>query len=128
MKPQQDQYSGPDQNAIQIFRDDVGTRVPDAASYLAGSIGSGSGNAQGKMGGYKNDKVDALIAEALATAGRRSGSVWPRRRKRSGIFREDFMFIPWYTQTMARWATANVSGMEKNLDWQVVAPWDVSIA
>ena len=66
MKPQQDQYSGPDQNAIQIFRDDVGTRVPDAPSYLAGSIGSGSGNAQGKMGGYKNEKVDALIAEALA--------------------------------------------------------------
>ena len=64
MKPQQDQYAGPDQNAIQIFRDDVGTRVPDAASYLAGSIASASGNATGKMS-YKNDKVDALIAEAL---------------------------------------------------------------
>ena len=44
------------------------------------------------------------------------------------IFRDDFMFIPWYKQTMSRWATAAVSGMEKNLDWQVFAPWNVSIA
>jgi peptide/nickel transport system substrate-binding protein len=29
---------------------------------------------------------------------------------------------------MSRWATANVSGMEKNLDWQVFAPWNVSIS
>lgn len=127
MKPQQDQYSGPDQNAIQIFRDDVGTRVPDAASYLAGSIASGSGNAQGKMGGYKNDAVDALIAEALALPADDPNRV-AKAQEAQRIFRDDFMFIPWYKQTMSRWATANVSGMEKNLDWQVVAPWNVSIA
>jgi peptide/nickel transport system substrate-binding protein len=127
MKPQQDQYSGPDQNAIQIFRDDVGTRVPDAASYLAGSIASGSGNAQGKMGGYKNDAVDALIAEALALPADDPNRV-AKAQEAQRIFRDDFMFIPWYKQTMSRWATASVSGMEKNLDWQVVAPWNVSIA
>ena len=43
-------------------------------------------------------------------------------------FREDWMFIPWYAQTMSRWATANVTGMDKNLDWQVVAPWDIAIS
>ena len=37
------------------------------------------------------------------------------------------MFIPWYAQTMSRWATANVAGMEKNLDWQVAAPWEIAI-
>ncbi len=57
MKPQQDQYAGPDQNAVQIFRDDVGTRVPDAASYLAGSIASTSGNATGKMGATRTTRL-----------------------------------------------------------------------
>jgi len=65
MKPQQDQYAGPDQNAVQIFRDDVGTRVPDAASYLLGSIASSSGNAQGKLGGHKNNTVGTKPATAL---------------------------------------------------------------
>ncbi|MGO8134355.1 ABC transporter substrate-binding protein, partial [Rhizobium ruizarguesonis] len=55
MKPQQDSYAGPDQNSVQIFRDEVGTRVPDAVSYLAGRIASTSSNAQNKLGGYKND-------------------------------------------------------------------------
>lgn len=127
MKPQQDQYSGPDQNAIQIFRDDVGTRVPDAPSYLAGSIASTSGNAQGKMGGYKNDKVDSLISEALTKPVDDPARV-ALAQEAQRTFRDDFMFIPWYKQTMSRWANANVTGIEKNLDWQVVAPWAISIA
>jgi peptide/nickel transport system substrate-binding protein len=127
MKPQQDQYSGPDQNSIQIFRDDVGTRVPDAPSYLAGSIASGSGNAQGKMGGYKNDKVDALIADALTKPVDDPTRV-SLAQEAQRTFRDDYMFIPWYKQTMSRWAAANVAGMEKNLDWQVVAPWAIAIS
>jgi peptide/nickel transport system substrate-binding protein len=126
MKPQQDQYSGPDQNAIQIFRDDVGTRVPDAASYLAGSIASTSGNATGKMA-YKNDKVDALITEALTKPSDDPARI-ALAQEAQRIFRDDFCFIPWYRQTMSRWAAANVAGMEKNLDWQIVAPWAISIA
>jgi peptide/nickel transport system substrate-binding protein len=125
MKPQQDQYAGPDQNAIQIFRDDVGTRVPDAASYLAGSIASASGNATGKMS-YKNDKVDALIAEALTKPADDPARV-ALAQEAQRLFRDDFMFIPWYKQTMSRWAAANVAGMEKNLDWQIVAPWAIAI-
>jgi peptide/nickel transport system substrate-binding protein len=127
MKPQQDQYAGPDQNAVQIFRDDVGTRVPDAASYLLGSIASSSGNAQGKMGGYKNDAVDAKLAEASTKAADDPARVTLAQEAQK-LFREDWMFIPWYAQTMSRWATANVAGMEKNLDWQVAAPWDISIS
>lgn len=127
MKPQQDQYAGPDQNAVQIFRDDVGTRVPDAASYLLGSIASSSGNAQGKMGGYKNDAVDAKLAEASTKAADDPARI-SLAQEAQKLFREDWMFIPWYAQTMSRWATANVAGMEKNLDWQVAAPWDISIS
>lgn len=126
MKPQQDAYAGPDQNAIQIFRDDVGTRVPDAVSYLAGSIASTSGNAQNKMGGYKNEKVDALLAEAATLAADDPQRI-AKALEAQKLFREDYMFIPWYAQTMSRWAKANVKGMEKNLDWQVVAPWNIAI-
>jgi len=126
MKPQQDAYAGPDQNAVQIFRDDVGTRVPDAVSYLAGSIASTSSNAQNKMGGYKNAKVDSLLAEAATKA-----ADDPQRIKLAQDaqkeFRNDWGFIPWYAQTMSRWATKDVKGMDKNLDWQVVAPWDIAI-
>ena len=105
----------------------MGTRVPDAPSYLAGSIASTSGNAHGQDGGYKNDKVDALIAEALAKPSDDPARV-AMAQEAQRLFRDDFMFIPWYKQTMRRWATANVAGMEKNLDWQVVAPWAISIA
>lgn len=126
MKPQQDQYAGPDQNAVQIFRDDVGTRVPDAASYLLGSIASTSGNARDKMGGYKNDTVDAKITEALTKAADDPARVSLAQQAQLA-FRDDWMFIPWYAQTMSRWATTAVKNIDKNLDWQVVAPWDISI-
>ncbi|APO71844.1 oligopeptide ABC transporter substrate-binding protein (plasmid) [Rhizobium gallicum] len=126
MKPQQDAYAGPDQNSVQIFRDDVGTRVPDAVSYLAGSIASTSSNAQNKLGGYKNDKVDSLLAEAATKAADDPQRV-KLAQEAQKAFRDDWVFIPWYSQAMSRWATKEVKGMEKNLDWQVVAPWDISI-
>ncbi|WP_341487050.1 ABC transporter substrate-binding protein [Pararhizobium sp. A13] len=127
MKPQQDAYAGPDQNAVQIFRDDVGTRVPDAVSYLAGSIASTSSNAQNKLGGYKNDKVDSLLAEA-ATKSVDDPQRVALAQEAQKAFREDWTFIPWYAQAMSRWATDKVTGIDKNLDWQVVAPWDISVA
>jgi peptide/nickel transport system substrate-binding protein len=126
MKPQQDAYAGPDQNAVQIFRDDCGTRVPDAASYLSGTIASSAGTAQSKLGGYKNDKVDSLLAEALTKAVDDPERI-SKAQEAQKVFREDWAFIPWYAQTMSRWANANVTAMEKNLDWQVIAPWDISI-
>lgn len=126
MKPQQDQYAGPDQAGVQIFRDDVGTRVPDAVSYLAGSIASSSSNAKNKLGGYKNDKVDSLLADAATRAADDPQRVAMAQQAQQA-FREDWTFIPWYSQAMSRWALKTVSGMEKNLDWQVVAPWDISI-
>ncbi len=126
MKPQQDAYAGPDQNAVQIFRDDVGTRVPDAVSYLQGSIASTSSNAQNKLGGYKNPKVDAALAEASTKA-----ADDPKRvalaQEAQKAFREDWAFIPWYAQAMSRWATKEVKGIDKNLDWQVARPWEITI-
>ena len=74
MKPEIETYAGPDQQSVQIFRDDVGTRVPDAVSYLLGSIYSGSGNAQNKMGGYENAEIDSLLEQASAKGRRRPRS------------------------------------------------------
>jgi len=28
---------------------------------------------------------------------------------------------------MSRWATKSVKGIDKNLDWQVAKPWEISI-
>lgn len=126
MKPAIETYSGPDQRSVQIFRDDVGTRVPDAASYLMGAIHSGSGNARNKMGGYKNEEIDALLEEASA-----KGADDPKRiemsQKAQNIFREEWMYIPYYYDVMSKWAMPWVLNFDKNDDWQVIAPWNVSI-
>lgn len=126
MKPQQDGYSGPDQANVQVFRDDVGTRVPDAVNYLWGSIYSGSSNAQNKLGGYKNAEIDALLVEASAKAADDPERI-ALAQKAQRLFRDDYCFIPWYQQAMSRWAKTNVKGMEKNLDWQVFHPWNIEL-
>ncbi|ODN71023.1 ABC transporter substrate-binding protein [Methylobrevis pamukkalensis] len=126
MKPQQDGYSGPDQANVQIFRDDVGTRVPDAVTYLWGAIYSGSSNAKNKLGGYRNEEIDALLIEASAKAADDPERI-ALAQKAQRLFREDWNFIPWYDQAMSRWANANVKGMDKNLDWQVVEPWNIEL-
>jgi peptide/nickel transport system substrate-binding protein len=127
MKPQRDSYAGPDQNAVQIFRDDVGTRVPDAVAYLAGAIASTSSNAQAKLGGYKNAKVDELLAKAALLP-----LDDPQRvalaQEAQRLFREEWAFIPWCAQAMSRMAVKQVQGIDKNLDWQVHSPWKLALA
>lgn len=126
MKPGIETYSGPDQKSIQIFRDDVGTRVPDAVSYLMGAIHSGSGNARNKMGGYANAEIDALLEKASVL-----GSDNPQRnalaQEAQRIFREEWMYIPYYYDVMSNWAMPWVNNFDKNDDWQVIEPWNVTI-
>ena len=126
MKPAIETYSGPDQKSVQIFRDDVGTRVPDAVSYLMGSIYSGSGNARNKMGGYQNAEIDALLEEASG-----KGVDDPARielaQKAQKIFREDWQYIPYYYDVMSKWAMPWVNNFDKNDDWQVIEPWNVTV-
>lgn len=126
MKPQQDSYQGPDQMQIQIFRDDVGTRVPDMVSYLMGATHSSSGNAQGKMGGYYNAKIDALLEEASAKSVDDPARI-ALAQKAQRIFRDDWQYIPYYYETMSKWAMPWVLNFDKNDDWQVIEPWAVSI-
>jgi len=110
----------------QIVRDDVGTRIPDAVSYLKASIHSGSVNAVRRMGGFKNIQIDELLeqAEVLSVND-------PERialgRKAQRIFRDQWMFIPYYYDVMSRWAMPWVVNLDKNDDWQVIEPWNVAI-
>jgi peptide/nickel transport system substrate-binding protein len=126
MKPAIETYSGPDQANVQIFRDDVGTRVPDAVSYLMGSIYSGSGNAQNKMGGYSNPQIDALLEEA-STKGVKDPARIQLAQEAQRIFRDDWMYIPYYYDVMSKWAMPWVQNFDKNDDWQVIEPWNVTI-
>nr|WP_321526902.1 ABC transporter substrate-binding protein [uncultured Cohaesibacter sp.] len=126
MKPAIETYSGPDQKSVQIFRDDVGTRVPDAVSYLMGSIYSKSGNARNKLGGYKNDKIDALLEEA-SVKGVKDPDRIKLAQEAQRLFREDWDYIPYYYDVMSKWAMPWVQNFDKNDDWQVIEPWNVTI-
>jgi peptide/nickel transport system substrate-binding protein len=121
-----DQYTGPDQGRIQIFRDDVGARIPDAVAYLMASIHSSSGNAQNKMGGYANPEVDSLLEEA-ATKGTDDPDRFRLALEAQRVYREDWMFIPYYYVTNQKWAMPWVKNFDKNPDWQVIEPWNVYI-
>lgn len=127
MKPQEDSYSGPDQAHLQVFRNDVGTRAPDAVAYLQSCILSSSGPATEMMGGYKNATVDAKLNEGATKAVDDPDRIKLAQQAQIA-FRDDYMFIPWYAQCMSRWAVASVKDIGKNLDWQVIKPWDVHIA
>ena len=126
MKPAIETYSGPDQKSVQIFRDDVGTRVPDAVSYLMGSIYSKSGNARNKLGGYKNDKIDTLLEEA-SVKGVKDPDRIKLAQEAQRLFREDWTYIPYYYDVMSKWAMPWVMNFDKNDDWQVIEPWNVTI-
>lgn len=126
IKPQFDDFAGPDKANIQIFRDDVGTRVPDAVSYLQGSIASTSGNAQNKMGGYNNPEVDRLLAEA-AVKGVDDPARISLAQEANRLFREDWAFIPWSITPTSAFAMPWVSGADRNNDWQIAEPWMIDI-
>jgi peptide/nickel transport system substrate-binding protein len=126
MKAAFDAYSGPDQERIQIFRDDAGARFPDPVAYLMGTIHSSSGPAQRKMGGYINPEVDRLLEEA-ATKGTDDPDRVALALQAHELFLQDYMFIPYYFQNMPRYAMPWVMNWSKNLDWQVVEPWNVYI-
>jgi peptide/nickel transport system substrate-binding protein len=126
MKAGYDDYSAPDQERIQIFRDDAGARFPDPVAYLMGTIHSSSGPAQSKMGGYKNPEVDRLLEEASTKAADDPQRIELALQAHE-LFLEDYMFIPYYFQNMPRYAMPWVKNWSKNLDWQVVEPWNVTI-
>lgn len=126
MKAGANDYSGPDQDSIQIFRDDVGARVPDAVTYLMGAIHSGSGNAKNKMGGYKNEEIDKLLQQASVLGvddPQRNQLAWQAQK----LFRDDYMYIPYFYQTASKYAMPWVKNYAVTIDENVSEPWNVYI-
>lgn len=123
LKPTLDGFAPAD---VHIVRDDAGSRVPDATEFLRTAIHSTGSVAINKMNGYNNPEVDRLLDEAKPLP-----IDDPKRdelaQEAQRIFREDYQLLPWYIEAMSRWALPNVAGMEKNLDWQVFAPWNIEI-
>ena len=70
--------------------------------------------------------VDKLLEEAAA-----KGVDDPDRvgfaQKAQRLFREDWMYIPYYYDVMSKWAMPWVQNFDKNDDWQVIEPWNVTI-
>jgi len=126
MKSAYDQYEGPDQESVQIFRDDVATRFPDTVAYLQGSIHSASGNARDKMGGYANPEIDRLIDEA-AMKGTEDPARVDLAMQAHRLFPEDWHFIPWYYETNGKQCMPWVKELVLNADWQRVEPWKIYI-
>lgn len=123
LKPTLDNFAPAD---VHVIRDDAGSRVPDATEFLRTIIHSTSRVAREKMNGYSNPEVDRLLDEAapLPIDDPRRNELAQQAQR---VFREDYQLIPWYIEAMSRWALPNIMGMEKNLDWQVVAPWNIEI-
>jgi peptide/nickel transport system substrate-binding protein len=78
------------------------------------------------MGGYNNAKVDALLDEAK-TKGVKDPARDKGAQEAQRLFREDYMFIPYYYDVMSKWAMPWVMNFDKNDDWQVIEPWNVYI-
>jgi peptide/nickel transport system substrate-binding protein len=124
--PAMDKLPVAEQEKVQFFRDDVGTRVFDVTTLLLGSIYSQSGNAQSKMGGYLNPAVDQLIEEASALP-----TSDPNRNLKAieaeKLFMADWLAIPWYNEGPVMHMMPWVLNYGRNIDWQVVEPWNIDI-
>jgi peptide/nickel transport system substrate-binding protein len=121
-----DKLTPADQAKVQFFRDDVGTRVFDVPSMLLGSIHSGSGNAKGKMGGYKNEQVDQLIDQALALPFDDPNRV-ALSLEAEKLATDEFLWIPFNVGAPLTHGMPWVLNLSKNIDWQVIEPWNLDI-
>lgn len=124
--PSMDSLPKSEQDKVQVFRNDVGTRVFDATTLLLGSVYSGSSTAISNMGGYKNDAVDKLILDASVLS-----PSDPNRDLKAleaeKLAMADFVYIPWYDEGPTMHAMPWVLNYSRNLDWQIVEPWNLDI-
>lgn len=125
MSPQFDSYEGP--IPPNIFRDGFGTRVPDPALMLLGSVHSTSNLARNIMGGFQDAEIDALVEEALTKAADDPARVAIARQVQQ-MFHDQYLMIPW-SQACANKGNVMpwVSNSSRNADAQFVEPWNIDI-
>jgi len=122
-----DEWVEEDQVLINLSRDDVFVRYPDAATYMwkcahsEGPVASG-----GLLGGYANEKVDALLDEAMGI-----DPADPRRcelaLEAQRVFMDDYHALTWGQEVMRQNAREYVKNMYRGPDVGVVEPWKIKI-
>jgi len=118
---------GDDAALINLSRDDIVTRFPDSATYMWVGAHSAGPIARGDMmKGYKNEKIDALIDEALSLA-----ADDPQRcelaLKAQRLFMDDYQFLFIGIGIPTLNARDYVVNYEKGPDVGVIAPWRIYI-
>lgn len=121
-----DELAKADQGKVQIFRDDTSARVLDPVVMLQSSIYSKSGTAQTKLGGFNDPEIDKLIDEAAIKP-----ATDPERTKLAlqaeKLFLDQYLYIPWFNDAPMIRALPIVKGYAKNLDWQIMEPWNLEV-
>ncbi len=123
----QPQGFGPDEERINLIRDDVLVRFPDSATYMFVAAYSTSDIASARMNGYANPEVDALINEALQTP-----PDDPQRcelaLEAQQLFRDDYHAIVFGDESATLNAREYVQGYERGPDRSFIEPWKVYLA
>jgi ABC-type transport system substrate-binding protein len=128
---QQPTEFGPDQDKVNLNRDDVVIRFPDTATYLYTGIDSkgpiASPDPFGMLKGYKNPKVDQLVEQALALPAddpnRCSVSLQAQQ-----VFMDDYLVIFSGKQNVTLNARDYVKNYLKGPDRGLIQPWNIYIA
>ena len=121
---------GPDETKVNVSRDDVVIRFPDSATYMwAAAHSTGPiANAEGDMlRGYKNEQVDSLLDQALATPledPRRCELTLEAQR----LFMEDYPLLLVGDEDLTLNARDYVKNYEKGPDTTLIAPWRIYLA
>jgi len=125
---QQPEAFGPNEGRINVNRDDVVIRIPDAATYMwtaadsEGPIASG-----GMLQGYANPEVDRLIDQALASAvddPQRCELALQAQR----VFLDDYPVIFLGIEDATLNARDYVRNYAKGPDRALIEPWRIYIA
>ncbi len=125
---------GPDARKLNLLRDDIVVRFPDAPTYLRTGVHSQGemafdpgGDAVPIAGGYKNAKVDELIDQALTLA-----TTDPKRcelaLQAQKLFMDDYMVI-FFGKPLSYLTTRDyVKNLIFGPDRGVIEPWKIYIA
>jgi len=129
---QQPESFGQDQPSINVSRDDVVIRFPDAATYMyvaadsAGAIAKSTADGGEMLRGYKNPQVDSLIEKALTLS-----PDDPQRcdlaLQAQKLFMADNPTILVAKSVGTINARDYVAGYEKCPDVGLIAPWRIYI-
>jgi peptide/nickel transport system substrate-binding protein len=118
---------GPDEDRINLIRDDVLVRFPDSATYMFVAAYSTSDIPSARMNGYANPEVDALIDEALQTPAddpQRCDLALEAQR----LFRDDYHAIVFGDEAATLNSREYVVGYERGPDRSFIEPWKVYLA